>query len=304
VLVSAQCLAGEAGFPPSWHELVAKERQSRKEQAEGGDAKAEQAEAEPKGTPAKDERGGATIEQHVPDRDQPERSQDVGEGEASRTERVMDGGERSWADRALHYSNLAIASFTFVLMGATAIQAAILFGQFRSGKEAAQAAKQSADTAKETLMTTQRAYVFAVHELEVVRAPDGKIEAVDIQPLWKNLGATPAINFKAAVSSFIVEDDWAEADEMAGQKSRDKFEITIGPKLEVLGDPVRFSGQELLAILGRKKFGYVMGKAEYRDVFPDTPARYSKFCIRLEPFSTKSSKPFRLRSVGPFNDGN
>lgn len=96
---------------------------------------------------------------------------------------------------------------------------------------------------------------------------------------WTNSGNTPTRQLLSYVNVEIrdtpLPDDYAFAIDPAVVR----IPTFIGPKAAIVSAPKDISADDLLAVQQGTKHLYVWGVVNYRDVFPDTPDRVTRFCI-------------------------
>jgi hypothetical protein len=163
----------------------------------------------------------------------------------------------------------------FELLAETAVQ------QSRDMKESITAAKDSADIARQSLLSTQRAYVRVV-DFPWLWRPDtsrpGKY-FYDIIPIVENGGNTQTVDLKINVN-------FALRDEVLPENFDFPFAGPAGISLIGAHQTIRASNLEildddLLAVRDRKKFFYIWGTISYRDVFENTPEHTTEFCTQI-----------------------
>jgi len=144
----------------------------------------------------------------------------------------------------------------------------------------AQAATASVDAMNKIAISQLRAYV-GIKEIKALSHlhPEGHYWW-SIAPVFENTGATPAMNVLINVNSKTgdnpLPDDWAFP-RFAGE---DVPSIMM-PKSLTAGAEVQINGDDLLAVKEGRKYAYIWGSVSYRDVFPGTPRRTTKFCVEL-----------------------
>ena len=144
---------------------------------------------------------------------------------------------------------------------------------------AAEAARDSADTARLSMIATDRAYVH--HDgTKYISHLDRQTSKIfwRIRPLWRNRGNTPTRNLWIYTRYELRDTELPD---------NFPFEITpdfvprltlISPDGCIEGAFFNIFGDDLLAVSKGQKHLYVWGIARYHDVFPGTPERITKFC--------------------------
>jgi len=195
----------------------------------------------------------------------------------------------------------AVGFFTLGLVGIAGIQLFLFFWQLvlireslDDAKIAADAAKESADTAKEgsraaresadtdkfSMVASDRAYVHHSGCRWISHRRGGKNGPVfwRIRPRWINSGNTPPRNLRVYVFYELLDAPLPEAF-LFTPIEHPQILAMLPPKGEVEGQWRDFDGADLVAVKEGKKFLYIWGAARYRDVFPGTPERITRFCV-------------------------
>ena len=151
--------------------------------------------------------------------------------------------------------------------------------------EAAQAAQNAANTARESLVSGERAFVsFAGSSAGQVKVRDGKTYGIEIFLPWVNSGNTPTrrafskVDFDATppagmTSSFDFSDRPSPAEYFPRQ-----FAISskgAGAATETI--PIQY----FQSTKAQQTRLYVWGWITYHDIFPRTPTRLSEFCDEI-----------------------
>lgn len=158
----------------------------------------------------------------------------------------------------------------------------------------ARIAKQSADTATDSLVSVQRAFVtLSTFTNTPIPSPKPKVgNTWFLEAIWQNLGTTPA---RVIVHRFSVRQSTEEPDGEVFRGQAENFSVessVIGPKATLSVGPVAVPESSVLpnapkAIRGTytiavEKRTYFWGWIAYRDVFPKTKPHLSEFCYRLD----------------------
>jgi hypothetical protein len=151
----------------------------------------------------------------------------------------------------------------------------------KTARIAANAAKNSADVARDSLIYTQRAYV-RVANFPWVWRPDwdrpGKY-FYDITPIVENVGNTQTVDMKININSALRDNPLPEGFDFP--YVADPGTSLIGAHQSVRASNVVILDDDLLAVRDRKKFFYIWGAITYRDVFPGTPEHTTQFCTQV-----------------------
>jgi hypothetical protein len=183
--------------------------------------------------------------------------------------------------RRLKITDALLALFTLFLVVVGIGQGIFLYRTDQGTHKAAEAAKEAADVARDSLIYTQRAYVRLVNFPWLWR-PDldrpGKY-LYDITPIVENSGNTQTIDARINV-------DYALRDDLLPEPFNFSFKGTEGFTLISAHQTVGASNaiildDDLLAVRNGKKFFYIWGTIKYRDVFPGTPEHTTEFCGQI-----------------------
>jgi hypothetical protein len=153
--------------------------------------------------------------------------------------------------------------------------------QARDMKESIVAAKDSADIARTSLISTQRAYVRVVNFPWLWR-PDlgrpGKF-LYDITPIVENGGNTQTVDAKINVNSSLRDEPLPDGFDFP-YASESGFTL-IGARQTIGASNVIILDDDLLLVQGGKKHLFIWGTITYRDVFPNTPEHVTEFCAQI-----------------------
>jgi hypothetical protein len=137
---------------------------------------------------------------------------------------------------------------------------------------------------KEALVTTQRAFVF-MEDIEALFSTkwgtDANPSALNfvMAPRWRNSGDTPSRNLTIRVN-------WQPFD---GELPKDfDFPFTdepiktlIGPDANEWSKHIRISDSDVSKATDGALQIYIWGRADYEDIFRNTPQHFTQFCYRL-----------------------
>ena len=158
-------------------------------------------------------------------------------------------------------------------------------------KVAADAAKQSAEIARDSLVLLQRPFVFAAYRWlwhEDWSRPGRYWYSV--HPILENSGSTPTrelkVNVAFRLSELVLPDDFDFP-----LPSIHAMATLIGPRGKIEVDPWTLTDEDLAAVQSGSKHFYVWGKAEYLDGFNGTPLHTTKFCTRISHVGGLPSDP-------------
>jgi hypothetical protein len=191
-----------------------------------------------------------------------------------------------------------LAAFTLALFCAALGQIVLFWVQLRYMRVgtndtgvAALAAQSSADIAKQSMVSSNRAYVHhnGCRWISHTDTKDGH-NFWSIRPRWINSGNTPTRHLSVHIQYLLLD---------AALDPKYAFDIplnavpvfsTIAPKGEIESEYYNISGADLIAVRDEKKFFYIWGVVRYRDVFPKTPERITKFCVQAKSVTGNPNK--------------
>jgi hypothetical protein len=143
---------------------------------------------------------------------------------------------------------------------------------------------KSAQTAKESLDSVQRAFVYANPIITPVYANDGKTNGVFIQIALQNSGNTPTKEMRFHISrsnEAKIPVNYDFPDIYFKGKKRNPVDTFLGPKgVSYIGiSPV---DTKILKAIFEDKFGYtIWGWVRYRDIFLGSEEHVTMFCYEL-----------------------
>lgn len=200
-------------------------------------------------------------------------------------------GKQGWewfTDFALRVVSDPVAFFTLWIALFTAVLAWSTIKLWKAGerqisiaKDSADAAKSSADTARDALVKLQRAQLF-VQDFPWLWRPDlgrsGKY-LYDIQPLIINTGNT-------ATKNMMVEVEYLESDGPLPSGFDFPYVSPAHPSLvrpngSVKGKHIYITDEELVEIQAGPTHFYIYGRITYNDVFDGTPVHTTRFCTEV-----------------------
>lgn len=144
---------------------------------------------------------------------------------------------------------------------------------------------------KEALVTSERAYV-SLPEIDARGGSDlkGRIIHWDFTPVWQNSGKTPTKYLRLWSQKYSEATDMPEGFDF--HVGKELHTGTIGSNKSLLGQPMRFSDQEIFEL----RYIYIWGWARYFDIFKDTIQHNTIFCYRInfhgDPFNAAGDKAF------------
>lgn len=158
--------------------------------------------------------------------------------------------------------------------------------QIWAARDAAVAARQSADIARDALVQVQRAFVFPnpTPKVEEVVGSTPETGEVRVTIPWENSGTTPTEWMRFNIISVFLDrempGDFTFPERVQAGKPKLHPYTVIPPKgsIEATASiPVGIINQWWAG----KKHIYLYGWARYRDVFPNTPEHLTRFCYEM-----------------------
>jgi hypothetical protein len=155
------------------------------------------------------------------------------------------------------------------------------------------AIKRQADLMESSLVSVQRAFVFAKNiEIgpRVVDAGTNQTTEWHFGIQWENSGMTPTKGLEIHVNF------WSQPTPLPTGYPFPNLETTIipfvlGPKGTTGTGPLRIPVQCLLRIQHGTQHAYLYGSATYRDIFKNTPKHVTKFCWTITGVSGNPASP-------------
>jgi hypothetical protein len=190
----------------------------------------------------------------------------------------------SWFPDSTSIFNLFLVVFTGVLAFAGIFQLSALNRAERISANIAQAAKDSSEVAKQSLVTVQRAFVF----VDLFQADMLNNELI-VMPRWRNSGTTPTryMTNWANWKHFISEppDDFAFPDLDEGgtpvdEKDKKPQLAFVGPNATTFAHVLTIPNAVLGATRTSQARVFVWGWAKYQDVFKTD--HVTKFCNEIK----------------------
>lgn len=154
----------------------------------------------------------------------------------------------------------------------------------------ANAAKDTASTAKDALYSVQRAFVVFGQGMEINGIPGidaTRIGTIEFRPKMENSGSTPTRGFIHHANWIFLPWVFPTNFRFQEQGTTANTPYVIGPKASITGTVFRFRPDQLLVVnqQGADHLGitgiYFYGWATYSDVFTKTPLHVSMFCTEI-----------------------
>jgi hypothetical protein len=154
-----------------------------------------------------------------------------------------------------------IAAFTYVLARAT----------IRQGRATDRA-----------LLTTERAFVY-LFELEIAQSwsfDPFRFGMLKLTPKWTNGGNTPTKTMSVKVNFTHWPGDLPL--HVASQYGGQAATLFLGPKATELSAPIDIPGELATRVMEGGERLFVWGRADYRDIFDETPPRHTQWCYEIK----------------------
>jgi hypothetical protein len=133
------------------------------------------------------------------------------------------------------------------------------------------------------VVSIQRAFLFARRPHITPLMDHDSIKHFRIDIFWENSGSTPARGAIPLIPIQFLPDRRLPADYIFAQNyaSLGAGRITIPPKGDAQTQLAEISSADLRDIISGKKFLYVWGSVQYRDVFPEDPIHVTEYCFEF-----------------------
>jgi hypothetical protein len=171
-------------------------------------------------------------------------------------------------------ATIAIAWFTLSLRRSTD-------KLWEAGERQIALARESADIARDSLVSTQRAYVRVANFPWLWRGDTdrpGKF-FYDITPIVENGGNTQTVDAKINVNSTLRDEVLPE--DFDFPFVAESGSTLIGARQSVGASNAIILDDDMLSVQSGEKFFYIWGNIIYRDVFPNTPEHVTEFCTEI-----------------------
>ena len=209
-------------------------------------------------------------------------------------------------------TNDPVAIFTLALVLIAFSQAGLFVWQLRlmkdgvddarvaanAARDGALAATDSANTAKRALVDSERAYVHYTGAKWISHrkgTSDGEL-FWRIRPWWTNTGNTPTRSLGIVIRYFITDQPLPDGYDFAAGIAEPVTPCTIHPRGFIESHFHDIDGLFLQTIKDGSAFLYIFGIATYRDVFPNTPQRITKFCVQATNITGDPCSPWHAEN--------
>lgn len=161
----------------------------------------------------------------------------------------------------------------------------------------ADAATDSANTARIAMVTSERAYVH-ISGFRWFSHPDAQGHVFwRIRPQWTNIGHTPTRDLRLDTHYELRDSELPPGYPFV---PGERVPATIPPNGTIEPRFFNISGTELLAVMQAKRYLYIWGTATYRDIFPGTKEHITKFLVVASNITGNPLLPFS-NPGNPFN---
>ena len=146
----------------------------------------------------------------------------------------------------------------------------------------AAASARSAEVAENSLIKLQRAFL-SISRIRYLShlGDDGKVWW-SIHVDWQNSGNSPAKKAQFFTTKYSDDKDIPTTFKFAVPS--DRPELFIGPHAGMTTGDLGIAADELMAAQERRKFLYIWGRVDYRDIFDGTPDHVTKFLVQIKGF--------------------
>ena len=214
-----------------------------------------------------------------------------------------EGGPDNWLHEKficdVHVTDVAIATFAFLLV--------IVFGGLiLVGASQNRRARRSISLARESLVSTQRAFIFVARfDCRAIGVKDSEeIVLWRIGPQWENSGPTPTKHALNHISYGLFSGNGPETvkfeDRWSAGARCDPSHLFIAPMGVTLGEKVEIPVRDFVS----GKTAFIWGWIDYNDIFPNTSRHRTEFCaeivLRGDP-KVHDPAPFEFRFYGLHN---
>lgn len=145
------------------------------------------------------------------------------------------------------------------------------------------AVQEANEIAREGMEKQSRAYVYPDGPFPAIRQ-DHTNQNVEwgFAVNWKNSGNTPALSESMLIWVEVV-DGVLPMDFQFDRTADDHVSAVFGPNMALSSVYAWVSADDIKKVFAGEKTLYLWGWVKYRDVFPATPERETRFCYRLFP---------------------
>lgn len=206
--------------------------------------------------------------------------------EAEEREARREQDRKAETDRQLILATWWLVGVTALLVLVAASQAALFVWQLGlmreaadDAKTAANASRESADTAKLSMIASERAYVHH-NGCRWVSHRDPANQGIfwRIRPRWINSGNTPTRKLNVFIRYELTDKPITENFAFTIDESA-PVPAALAPKGIIESASYDIHAADLAAVRDGTKHFYILGIARYGAPFPDTPRYVTRFCV-------------------------
>jgi hypothetical protein len=197
---------------------------------------------------------------------------------------------------ALFTAVLAISTAALFILGL--LQIGFFIRADYTAQSAAEAAKDAANTSREALVKSQRAFVRSVGFPWFWRPDIDRVgrDFYDITPNIENAGATPTVDMKIVVNYALRNTPLP--DDFDFPYVIEPGDSIIGPHQIIGTNNALIVDDDLVSVQNGTKFFYMWGTITYRDVFDRTPVHITEYCTQITRVLGNPLDPRDL-AIGP-----
>jgi hypothetical protein len=221
----------------------------------------------------------SSIPPHIPSQQQSDKNNQEEHREGKSDESLWN----AWFPDSISFYTLFLMLFTGILALGMFYQLNLLIRSERISAEASRAARDSAETAKQSVIAVQRAFVFVtgVQPSRIVNLQDQQTVGWQFAVRWENSGSTPAINFNAHLNMSPFDGDIPAGFDFADIPPTDNVSGFVPPKGSI-GMQVQQPIAIIQSVIENKRRLFLWGWAEYDDTFGNTPRHRIEYCLEIK----------------------
>jgi hypothetical protein len=161
---------------------------------------------------------------------------------------------------------------------------------------------------RDALVTTERAFVWlddfnSDDHMITPRAGAFEFARLVIKLRWRNSGDTPTKDMAISVNWIDRADDLPADFVYDYGENHVPFRMFLAPQATEWSEPIRIPSPIATRVLREQTRVYIWGRVDYRDIFEDTPQRYTEWCYRMviEDVPQTRTPRFQFIAYGPHN---
>jgi hypothetical protein len=206
-----------------------------------------------------------------------------------------ESNEQDLADftRILAYTTIGLAIIAVAQACLFVWQLVYMRASIRDTKKAADAASDSSETAKQAMITGQRAYVHhnGFRWFSHLDNADGTY-FWSIRPQWINRGNTPTRKGTVYVHWEFIDHALPDDYLFTMDSTVVLSPANLAPQTPIQSGYLKVEAEDLVRVSKKEKHLYIWGVARYRDVFQDTPEHITKFCVYASEITGNPLEPY------------